>query len=132
MREVSNPYLRYRWLWLLFGYMLIVLVVYLSLASSPIQIDTELPYQDKLFHLLAYFSLTFWFMQIYHIRQHVIFWLVFFLCLGLFMEFLQGFDSERNSEIGDMIANALGVVAALLLSRTRMRFMLSRFEQFIT
>jgi len=132
MREVSNPHLHYRWLWLLFGYMLIVLVVYLSLTSSPIQLETGLPYQDKLFHLLAYFTLTFWFMQIYHIRQHVIFWLAFFLCLGFFMEFLQGFDKERSSEIGDMVANTLGVIAALVLSRTRMRFMLARFERLIT
>ena len=130
--EMMNPELRYRKLWLSIGYLLIVVVVFLSLTSNPVQFDTSLPYQDKLLHALAYFSLTFWFMQIYHIRYHVFQWVVFFLCLGLLLEYLQGFDSNRYSEVGDMIANALGVSAALILSRTRLRFMLTRLERYIT
>ena len=112
--------------------MLIVLVVYLSLTSNPVQIDTGLPYQDKLLHMLAYFTLSFWFMQLYHVRPHVYFWLGFFLFLGFLMEYLQGYDSARYAEAADMAANALGVVAALLLSRTRLKFILLRFERFIT
>ena len=81
--KAENPELRYRKLWLIIGYMLIALVIFLSLTSSPVRINTHLPYQDKLFHALAYFSLTFWFMQIYHIRHHVFRWIMFFLCLGL-------------------------------------------------
>ena len=127
--SAMNPQLRYRGLWLLIGYLLIVLVVYLSLVSSPIEIDTRLPYQDKLLHTFAYFALTFWFMQIYHIRQHVLFWLIFFLCLGFFMEYLQSFDAGRQSEVGDMLANTLGVLLALVLSRTRMKYMLAGVER---
>jgi len=130
--EMMNPELRYRKLWLIVGYLLIALVVYLSLTSSPVQIHTNLPYQDKLLHALAYFSLTFWFMQIYHIRHYVFRWVIFFLCLGLLLEYMQSFDSRRYSEVGDMAANALGVAAALALSRTRVRFMLVRFERYIT
>ena len=128
---VNNPELRYRKLWLVIGYAMIVIVVYLSLTSDPIQIDTSLPYQDKLLHMLAYFALTFWFMQIYHIRQHVMFWLIMFLFLGVFMEYLQGFDPGRYAEAGDMVANVLGVAVALALSRTRMRFMLTGFERYL-
>lgn len=131
MRTV-NPELRYRWLWLLIGYSLIVLIVYLSLTSHPVQIDMRLPYQDKLFHMLAYFSLTFWFMQLYHVRQHMVFWLIFFLCLGLFLEYLQGFDARRYAEIGDMAANMVGVGVAALLSGTRLRFLLAGFERYFT
>ena len=130
--EANNPQLRYRWFWMLIGYMLIVLLVYLSLTSNPVQIDTGLPYQDKLLHMLAYFSISFWFMQLYHIRPHVYFWLGFFLCLGFLMEYIQGFDSARSAEAADMVANALGIAAALLLSRTRLKFILVRFERFIT
>ena len=130
--KVENPELRYRKLWLIIGYMLIALVIFLSLTSSPVRINTHLPYQDKLFHALAYFSLTFWFMQIYHIRHHVFRWIMFFLCLGLLMEYLQGFEPERYSEVGDMVANTLGVAAALALSRTQLRFMLARLERYIT
>ena len=108
------------------------MVVFLSLTSKPVQIDTSLPYQDKLFHALAYFSLTFWFMQIYHIRHHVFQWVIFFLCLGILLEYLQGFDSNRYSEVGDMIANTLGVVVAVALAGTPLRFMLARFERYIT
>jgi VanZ family protein len=130
--EPVNPELRYRKLWLAIGYFLIALVIFLSLTSKPVQIDTGLPYQDKLLHALAYFVLTSWFMQIYHSRHQVIGWLMFFLCFGLLLEYLQGFDPKRYSEVGDMVANALGVVAALVLSRTRVRFMLVRFERYIT
>ena len=130
--EMMNPELRYRKLWLSIGYLLIVVVVFLSLTSNPVKFDTSLPYQDKLFHALAYFSLTFWFMQIYHIRHHVFQWVIFFLCLGLLLEYLQGFDSNRYSEVGDMIANTLGVVVAAALAMTPLRFMLARFERYIT
>ncbi|MGB5517953.1 MAG: VanZ family protein [Gammaproteobacteria bacterium] len=130
MMQSTNPELRYRKLWLIIGYLLIILVIFLSLMSSPVDIDTDLPYQDKLFHAIAYFSTTFWFLQIYHIRHHVVQWVFFFLCLGLLLEYLQGFDSNRHSDIGDMVANALGVAAALVLSRTRLRFMLMGFERY--
>jgi len=130
MKDV-NPELRYRKLWLIIGYLLIVLVVFLSLTSSPVEIDTGLPYQDKLFHTIAYFLLTFWFMQIFHIRHHVVRWMIFFLCLGLLLEYLQGFDPNRYSEIGDMAANALGVVVAVALARTPLRYTLVRLEQYL-
>jgi len=129
--EMMNPELRYRKLWLIVGYLLIALVIFLTLTSSPVHIDTNLPYQDKFFHALAYFSLTFWFMQIYHVKHHVFRWVIFFLCLGLLLEYLQSFDSRRYSEVGDMAANALGVAVALVLSRTQLRFMLTRLERYI-
>jgi len=57
---------------------------------------------------------------------------VFFLCLGLLLEYLQGFDSNRYSEVGDMIANTLGVVAAAALARTPLRYILVRLERYIS
>lgn len=128
---LQNPDLRYRKLWLVVGYIMVMLVIYLSLTSRPVDIDTSLPYQDKLFHALAYFVLTFWFMQIYHIRNHVLQWVVFFLCLGLLLEYLQGFDPNRYSEVGDMIANTLGVVAGVALSMTPLRYMLVKLERYM-
>ena len=129
--EMMNPELRYRKLWLIIGYISIALVVFLSLTGKPVRIDTNLPYQDKLLHALAYFVLTFWFMQIYHTRHQVFRWVVFFLCLGLLMEYLQGFEPKRYSEVGDMVANALGVVAAVGVARTPLRFMLVRVERLV-
>ena len=129
--QAVNPDLRYRKLWLVIGYFLIILVIFLSLTSSPVEIDTELPYLDKLFHALAYFSLTFWFMQIYHIKHHVIRWAIFFLSLGLLLEYLQSFDPERYSEVGDMVANTLGVMLGVGLSMTPLRYTLVKFERYI-
>ena len=128
---VTNPVLRYRLLWLVIGYLLITLVVFLSLSSSPVKIDTNLPYQDKLFHFIAYFLITFWFMQIYHIRHHVAAWVIFFLCLGVAMEYLQGFDANRYSEVADMAANTLGVIAGVGLSLTSLRYTLVKLERYI-
>ena len=126
---VINPELRYRWLWLIIGYLMIAVVVYLSLTSNPVDVDTGLPYEDKLFHLLAYFSLTFWFVQLYHIKRHVYFWVVVFIGLGVLLEYLQGYDANRYSEFGDMIANTVGVMIAFLLSSTHLRFVLQQFER---
>jgi len=127
-----NPDLRYRKLWLSVGYMLILAIIFLSLASSPVDIDTSLPYEDKLFHFIAYFSVTMWFMQIYHIRHHVIRWALFFLCLGMLLEYLQGFDADRYSEMADMVANALGVMVGVGLSATPLRYTLVKLERYIS
>ena len=125
-----NPDLRYRKLWLIIGYLLIALVIFLSLTSSPVEIDTSLPYEDKLLHMIAYFVLTFWFIQIYHIRHHVIRWVIVFLCLGTLLEYLQGFDANRYSEVADVFANTLGVMAGVGLAKTPLRFTLQRLEHY--
>jgi VanZ family protein len=129
--QAANPELRFKWLWLLIGYGSIVLVVYLSLVSDPVSIANVMPLQDKVLHMIAYFFLAFWFVQIYHVRQHMMFWLAFFLCLGLLMEYLQGLGAARYSEVGDMVANMLGVAIALVLSKTRLRYMLVGFERLL-
>ena len=129
--SLINPELQYRHLWLIMGYLMIAVVVYLSLTSNPVDVDTGLPYEDKLFHMLAYFSLTFWFVQIYHIKHHVYGWVIFFVVLGVLLEYLQGFDSNRYSEFGDMVANTIGVMIAFALSATRLRFVLVRFERML-
>jgi len=131
MMQTANPELRFRALWLVVGYLLIVLVIYLSLSSSPVTIDTGLPYEDKLFHFVAYFTLTFWFVQIYHIRHHVILWGIFLLCLGMLLEYLQGFDANRYSEAADMIANTLGVIVAMIILSLKGDGILAWFERYI-
>ena len=127
----TNPVLRYRHLWLVIGYLMIAVVVYLSLTSDPVDVDTGLPYEDKLFHMLAYFSLTFWFVQIYHIKHHVYAWAVVFIGMGVLLEYPQGYDANRYSEFGDMIANTIGVMIAFVLSATQLRFVLVKFEQLL-
>ena len=62
----AGPELKLRFLWIVTGYMLVVLVVFLSLTSNPINTGMSFPYEDKLYHAFAYFTLMFWFSQIYH------------------------------------------------------------------
>ena len=118
MDKQVEPKLKLRLLWLAIGYMLVALVVYLSLTSHPVELDIEIDYLDKIFHTLAYFALMFWFTQIYHDKFWRYSYAIFFVLLGIGMEYLQSFDPERFYEFADMLANTAGVVLALLLAST--------------
>jgi VanZ family protein len=125
----SNSDLHYRGLWLLIGYLLLGLIVYLSVTSQPVELDLDFPYQDKVMHMFAYFALMAWFVQIYHIKKQRIYHAVAFILLGVVMEFIQSFDPARMAEFADMAANTAGVVSAALLSRyAGFRCLLQRAE----
>ncbi len=125
------PDLKFRFFWLLIGYLLISLVVYLSLTSDPVDVDMSIPYEDKFFHCLAYFVLMAWFAQIYHrsLQRNMI--ALAFVVMGVALEYLQSFDPARMSEFADMIANSTGVVLGLTLALTKAKYTLVSFEQWI-
>jgi VanZ family protein len=125
--EVS-PALKLRKVWLAMGYSLVALIVFLSLTSNPVDTGLDFPLQDKLFHALAYFSLMFWFAQIYHerVKRNVL--AVMFILLGVLLEYLQGFNPVRYYEFADMMANTAGVVSGLLLALTGAKNSLIRVE----
>lgn len=132
MQEI-NPDLRYRHFWLGIGYMMGALVVYLSITSSPVNIELGIPYEDKFFHALAYFAVMGWFAQIYHVHMQRVVFAVSFIVMGVSLEYIQSLDPARYSEIDDMIANTLGVaIAVLLAKKTTFRFLLMKFEKFIS
>ncbi len=108
--------LRYRILWLLIGYAMIAFVIVQSLIPSPVSVGIEL--SDKIYHVVGYFGLMGWFVQIYRGKQERLFWAVIFIAMGILLEFLQGVGGVRHFEINDMIANASGVVIAWVLSGT--------------
>lgn len=127
-----NPDFRYRPLWLIVGYALVALIIYLSLTGNPPQIDLGLDYQDKFLHVLAYFTLMGWFSQIYHKQAQRLAYAISFILMGVLIEYIQSFDPARYYETEDMIANTLGVaVAVLLAKRTAFRFFLLKFERII-
>ncbi|VAW50204.1 hypothetical protein MNBD_GAMMA05-2045 [hydrothermal vent metagenome] len=128
MIKESDPTLQYRGLWLTIGYMLVALVLYLSLTSSPVEIDLDIDYQDKFFHVLAYFTLMFWFAQIYHDKFWRYSFAVAFVLMGVGLEYLQSFDPERYYEFADMVANTTGVVIGLLLTLTSAKNILLNIE----
>ncbi len=108
--------LHYKMLWLLIGYAMIAFVVMQSLTSSPVSVGFEL--SDKLYHVVGYFGLMGWFVQIYHSKFGRLVWGVFFIAMGISLEFLQGMGGVRHFEVNDMIANATGVIIAWVLSGT--------------
>lgn len=125
------PDLKLRFLWLTIGYALVALVVFLSLTSSPVDLELGFPLQDKLFHALAYFTLMAWFSQIYHHRFQRNMIAVVFVLMGVTLEYLQGFDPNRYFEIADMIANSIGVALGFSVALTSAKNILVRVEQVI-
>ncbi|NOQ89196.1 MAG: VanZ family protein [Gammaproteobacteria bacterium] len=125
------PDLKLRFLWLTIGYALVALVVFLSLTSSPVDLELGFPLQDKLFHALAYFTLMAWFSQIYHDRFQRNMIAVVFVLMGVTLEYLQGFDPNRYFEIADMIANSIGVALGFSVALTSAKNILVRVEQVI-
>lgn len=131
MQEL-NPDLRYRTLWLGVGYLLVAIIIYLSLTSAPVELDLGFPYQDKFFHVLAYFSLMGWFTQIYHVQMQRVAYAISFILMGVLLEYIQSFDPARYYETEDMIANTLGIAIAILLAkRTTFKYFLVKFERLI-
>ena len=117
MTNLNND-LKLRPLWLLIGYMLIAYVIYETLTADPVNVDIHLPFADKYMHALGYFILMGWFVQIYHSKKAKLIGALFFIGMGIGLEFLQEMGGVRYFEVADMIANALGVFIALSLSNT--------------
>lgn len=121
-----NPVLKYRFFWLLVGYLMIAYVIEQSLIPSPS--DPGFDISDKILHAFGYFCLMGWFVQIYRRWQIKIIWAISLTLMGVLLEFMQGWSGFRHFEVYDMFANATGVVFALLLSFTRFADVLSYTE----
>jgi len=129
MNTKACPELKLRFLWIATGYVLVVLVVFLSLTSNPVDTGLSFPYEDKLYHAFAYFTLMFWFSQIYHdsFQRNMI--AVVFIFMGFTLEYLQSFDPKRFAELGDMVANTAGVVLGLLMALSGAKNILLKIEK---
>lgn len=121
--------LKYKNIWLIIGYGLISLLIYQTLVSDPIGIDSRV--SDKTLHVTGYFILMGWFVQIYHDKKQKFLCAVFFLAMGIGLEFLQDFGGVRYFEVNDMLANGLGVLLAWALSVTGFSNSIFLFEKYI-
>lgn len=128
MNDLMIAPLRLHYGWLTIGWLLVGLVVFLSLTSEPLTpIDFQL--SDKFAHLLAYFTLQFWFAQLYPQTRQRAYWFVVLLLLGVSIEGLQGLIPHRFMEWADLLANSLGLVLGWLLASTPLGFSLLWLEQ---
>lgn len=126
------PDLKFRFVWLVIGYALVALVLYLSLTSNPVNVKVTMPFADKFFHALAYFSLMVWFAQLYHDKFQRYMIALGLILLGVALEYLQSFDPARMSELADMAANTTGVVLAFSLTLTKAKNCLVSIENWIS
>lgn len=105
-----------RRLWLSVGWLLVVLVIFLSLTPEPSRIIRAIS-SDKVGHLVAYGVLMLWFLQLYPVsRRPVIATLL--IAMGFLTEILQGFTTARVTEYLDVAANIAGVVVGWMLGQT--------------
>ena len=125
----TYPDLKLRFLWLAIGYALVVLVVFLSLTSDPVDMGMSFPYEDKVYHALAYFVLMAWFAQIYHDQFQRIMIAVIFIFMGVMLEYFQSFDPNRMAEFGDMLANSAGVALGFIVALTGAKNILVKIER---
>jgi VanZ family protein len=107
--------LRHPRLWLVSGWILVVLAVVASIVPV-----SELPkmggISDKFEHVVGYSVLTLWFAGIYPKARYPMIG-VALLVMGIVIEGLQGaMNWGRQADLRDVYANALGVVCGLVLA----------------
>jgi len=113
-RVIEAPGLRFAWLWWLLGWALVVLTVNDSLEMHP-PAAFELV-SDKLVHFVGYFALAMWFAGVTRARRYPLVG-VLLIGLGGLLEILQGMmNNGRQAEWLDLLADSLGVIAALGLA----------------
>ena len=105
--------LRYLWIWMLFGWLLVAGVVVGSLIpDAPLR---ALHVPDKVQHAFSYGVLMIWFAGLYARSHHV--WIALtVLTLGAVLEIIQSQLSYRSFDPVDMLANVGGVLVGFVLS----------------
>ena len=130
------PTFRLHKLWLAIGWLLVVLVVYLSLTPGWLPLDAlsddeathRLSYGIS--HVLAYGTLMLWFLQLYPVSRRPII-AVCLVGLGAMLEVLQAFTPDRDPDYLDVLANGAGVALGWLLGATRIADALETLEKIL-
>ena len=112
----------WRLLALLTGWLLVLLVVYLSLTPQPPQPMT-FDNSDKFEHALAYGALSFWFGGIYRAPLQRLAAMTALVGLGVGLEYVQGWTGYRTFDLLDMAADGFGVAAGWLLLCTPLGYL---------
>jgi VanZ family protein len=107
--------LRHPRLWLMIGWILVVLAFIASLVPR-----RDLPefggVSDKLEHIVGYGVLTLWFAGIYPKSRYPMIG-VALLAMGIVIELVQGaMNIGRQADLRDVYANTLGIVSGMTLA----------------
>ena len=109
--------------------MLVLVVLYFCL--EPPGQDGVFLVPDKLSHALAFFGLTAWFAALVERRHYAVVAIVM-LGLGIAIELLQDWMSlGRTAEVADVYADALGVLAGVVVSMLIRESWLQRVERWL-
>jgi hypothetical protein len=119
--------LRYVHAWTTLGIGFVLLVIYLSLAAPPPDID--LPDVFDVGHIVAYFWLMIWFAQIHRSAGHRWAFAAGFGAMGIALEYIQGMTGYRQFDYVDMVRNFIGIATGLALAHTSLQNVLYRVER---
>ncbi|HEY9446526.1 MAG TPA: VanZ family protein [Burkholderiales bacterium] len=120
--------LRYRAAWLAIGWLLVMLVIYLSVTPRPPEIPLD--EGDKFGHVLAYATLMVWFGQLYTGSRRVLA-LAGIVALGVALEYVQRAIGYRVFDLWDMAADTAGALTGLALCPPRLPNMLVSAESLL-
>jgi VanZ family protein len=105
------------------------LAIALSLIPPP-PVHFDVPDSDKLGHLLAYFTLSAWAVNLFERRRAWWFAALALVALGVGMEWAQGaLTDTRMRDPRDAIANTLGVLLGLTVGWNRLQFVVQALDR---
>ena len=105
--------------WIAIGWFGVALLLYLSLMPGPPEIPVE--QGDKLGHILAYATLTYWWAQLLVTSPQRLRLAAALLALGIAIEFVQGWTGWRTFDFYDMLADATGIAIGWAVAWPRTR-----------
>lgn len=128
----ASPWLRpFRrpWLWIGLWLVMIAAVVFASLTAASNLPPPAFDGIDKLEHFLGYFVLAAWAVNLFARRRPQALAGVALIALGVGLELAQAaLTDSRQADSADALANALGVLAGLMLAATPLAQLLMRLD----
>lgn len=118
--------LRYYKVWWLLSTLAIVSSTYLALMPSPPG-SLDVSYGDKVQHVVGFFMLYCWFMQLLQRALHRRL-VISLLLYGVLIEVLQGLTGYRAMEAADVLADLSGILLGWWLGSTRLSLLVKNFE----
>lgn len=118
--------LRYPWLWLALGWLLVVGVSVGSLV--PGQVLRDVSVGDKTLHAGSYFLMMVWFAGLYRRKHHILIAVLLF-ALGVALDVAQSGTATRSFSLEDIAANGAGILCGLVLSLSLLAGWCQRLER---
>lgn len=122
--------LRWHGIWVALGGAIMLFVMWMALMPDP-SITLSFTYGDKLLHASTFCGLTGWWGNIYRGYPARAWVALGCLAFGVFIELAQWLDPPRDASGWDVLADAIGILLALVLLRTPLARVLANLEGYI-